>query len=432
MTFSDFNLDTSLQEGIDALGFETPSPIQAKAIPVILKGKDLIASAQTGTGKTAAFLLPMIQRIITAKNHDKTKALIIVPTRELAIQIDQMLEGISYFTPLSCVAVYGGSDGSLFQKEQHALASGADIVISTPGRLKTHLSMGNVDFSGLEFLVLDEADRMLDMGFLEDITKIISFLPNKRQNLLFSATMPVKIKELARKILHKPEEISISISQPAEKVKHSAFVVYDNQKTKLASYLLSDNDFKSIIVFCSTKVSTKQLARELRAKKLSVEEFHSDLEQSTRAEVLSAFKARNIKILVATDIMSRGIDIDEIDLVINYDVPNDGEDYIHRIGRTARASSEGRAYTFIGDREQEKFLRIETLINKEILKEALPEFLGDAPEYKPRQSHSRHGKKTFHKGKKNNFRKKGGNNPSNSGGNKPKRKLQVNKKPRNE
>ena len=417
MTFKEFNLETSLQEGIDALGFEQPSPIQAKAIPVILKGKDLIASAQTGTGKTAAFLLPMIQRIITAKRHGKIRALIVVPTRELAIQIDQMLEGISYFTPLSCVAVYGGSDGSLFQKEQHALASGADIVISTPGRLKTHLGMGNVDFSGLEFLVLDEADRMLDMGFLEDIMKIISFLPQKRQNLLFSATMPHKIKELARKILHKPEEISISLSQPAEKVKHSAFVVYSGQKTKLASYLLSDNDYKSIIVFCSTKVSTKQLARELRAKKLSVEEFHSDLEQHTRAEVIAAFKARNIKILVATDIMSRGIDIEEIDLVVNYDVPNDGEDYIHRIGRTARASSEGRAYTFIGDKEQEKFQQIERLIGKVIEKEALPEFLGDAPEYKPRHHSGGRGKRKFHKGKKGNgnhnqkrsFRPKQGN-----------------------
>lgn len=411
MTFSDFNLDSNLKEGIDALGFETPSPIQAKAIPVILKGKDLIASAQTGTGKTAAFLLPIIQNIITSKGKNKTKALIIVPTRELAIQIDQMLEGISYFTPISSVAVYGGSDGKLFQQEQHALASGADIVISTPGRLKTHLGMGNVDFSGLEFLVLDEADRMLDMGFLDDIMKIISFVPKKRQNLLFSATMPVKIKELARKILYKPEEISISISKPAEKVKHTAFVVYSQQKTKLASYILSGKAYKSVIVFCSTKVSTKQLARELKQKNLSVEEFHSDLEQATRAEVLSGFKARNTQILVATDIMSRGIDIDEIDLVINYDVPNDGEDYIHRIGRTARASSEGQAYTFIGEMEQEKFLRIETLIGNEIFKEPLPGFLGDAPEYKPKKgSHHRHKNKRNFKGNNKNFRRK--NNPN--------------------
>jgi ATP-dependent RNA helicase RhlE len=237
LTFSDFQLDNSLMEGIEALGFETPSPIQAKAIPVVLKGKDIIASAQTGTGKTAAFLLPIIHKIITGKQQNKVRALIIVPTRELAIQIDQMLEGISYFSPISSVAVYGGSDGKLFEKEKHALSSGAEIIISTPGRLKVHLGMDNVDFSNLEFLVLDEADRMLDMGFYEDIVKITSYLPKRRQNLLFSATMPNKIRDLARKILHKPVEINISLSQPAEKVKHSAYILFNNQKNQ--SYCIS-------------------------------------------------------------------------------------------------------------------------------------------------------------------------------------------------
>jgi ATP-dependent RNA helicase RhlE len=407
LTFAEFNLDERLIEGIEALGFEQPSPIQAKAIPIILKGKDLIASAQTGTGKTAAFLLPMIQKIITSKQHNKIKALIVVPTRELAIQIDQMLEGISYFTPISSVAVYGGSDGAMFQREKNALVNGADVVISTPGRLKMHLGMEYVDFSSLEFLVLDEGDRMLDMGFYDDIVKITSFLPKQRQNLLFSATMPKKIKDLAHKILNKPEEISISISQPAEKIKHSAFIVFDYQKIKLASYLLSDLDFRSILVFCSTKVNTKQLARELKAKKFSVEEFHSDLEQNTRAEVLSAFKARNLKILVATDIMSRGIDIEDIDMVINYDVPHDGEDYIHRIGRTARAASEGVAYTFVSEKEQDKFQKIERLLGKEIIKEKLPDFLGDAPEYKPgHHSHKGGNKKPFNRNPRNFHKKK--------------------------
>ncbi len=406
MTFSDFQLDNSLMEGIEALGFETPSPIQAKAIPVVLKGKDIIASAQTGTGKTAAFLLPIIHKIITGKQQNKVRALIIVPTRELAIQIDQMLEGISYFSPISSVAVYGGSDGKLFEKEKHALSSGAEIIISTPGRLKVHLGMDNVDFSNLEFLVLDEADRMLDMGFYEDIVKITSYLPKRRQNLLFSATMPNKIRDLARKILHKPVEINISLSQPAEKVKHSAYILFNNQKTNLTAFLLSELNFQSVLIFCSTKVSTKQLARELKQRKLPAEEIHSDLEQSQREAVLNAFKARNLNILVATDIMSRGIDVEDIDLVINYDVPHDGEDYIHRIGRTARAASEGMAFTFVNEDEQSKFHRIERLVGKEIPKEILPEFLGDAPEYKPKNPTKRH-----HSRKKRYYGQKKGGKP---------------------
>jgi superfamily II DNA/RNA helicase len=397
LTFKDFDLDDQLQEGIEALGFENPTPVQEQTIPIILKGKDIIASAQTGTGKTAAFLLPIIQKIITSKSHNKIKALIIVPTRELAIQIDQMLEGISYFTPISSIAIYGGNDGALFSREKQALMSGADIIISTPGRLKVHLSMEYVDFSTLEYLVLDEADRMLDMGFYEDISKIISFLPEKRQNLMFSATMPNKMRELARKTLRNPAEINISISKPAEKIKQSAFIVYNNQKIKLAAHLLKKHNFRSVIVFCSTKVNVKQLTRDLKQANLSVEEFHSDLDQNTRGKVLAAFKARNISILVATDIMSRGIDIEDIDLVLNYDLPHDGEDYIHRIGRTARAESDGMAYTFVNEKEQEGFLKIEKLLGKEVLKEKLPEFLGDGPAYKP---------KTFHKPKGGNFKKR--------------------------
>lgn len=407
MNFTDFGFDDSIYEGIEALGFETPTPIQEQAIPIVLKGNDLIASAQTGTGKTAAFLLPIIQKIINGKNDGSTKALIIVPTRELAMQIDQMMQGISYFTTVSSIAVYGGSDGSLFSREKQALSTGADVVISTPGRLKVHLSMEHVKVDGLKFLVLDEADRMLDMGFHEDIVKIISYLPHKRQNLLFSATMPPKIRELARKTLYHPSEINIAVSRPADRIKQEAYVVYNHQKKKLAKLLLKEKNYKSIIVFCSTKINVKELNRELLRDKFNCAEFHSELEQSEREKVLRNFKNRTIRILVATDIMSRGIDVEDIDLVMNYDVPNDGEDYIHRIGRTARAEAEGEAITFINEKEQGKFQRIEKLLENEVTKAHVPKILGETPKYIARKYSGDRGKKKFHrpKGKQKNFSK---------------------------
>jgi superfamily II DNA/RNA helicase len=392
LKFTEFNFDSRLLEGIEASGYEDATPVQDQVIPLVLEGKDVIASAQTGTGKTAAFLLPLINNIISAPlNHNSITALVIVPTRELAIQIAQHMEGLSYFTSVSSIAVYGGGDGNAFIQEKKALSAGADVVICTPGKMIAHINMGYVKFQGLKYLVLDEADRMLDMGFYDDIMRIINALPAKRQNLLFSATMPHKIREMARKILHHPVEINISISKPNEKILQLAYVVYDTQKIPLVKYILHQKTFDSVLIFCSSKISVKQLTRELKRTSLAVEEIHSDLDQDKREEVLMYFKSGRIKVLVATDILSRGIDIDNIGLVLNYDVPHDGEDYVHRIGRTARAAAEGTAITFISVKEQRKFAAIERLLGKQVQKEKVPEQFGEAPEYSPAASGSRGG-----------------------------------------
>jgi superfamily II DNA/RNA helicase len=382
LKFTEFGFDDRLIEGIEASGYENATPVQEQVIPLILQGKDIIASAQTGTGKTAAFLLPLINKIITnpQQNHTNT-ALVIVPTRELAIQIAQHMEGLSYFTSVSSIAVYGGGDGNAFVQEKKALSQGADVVICTPGKMMAHIKMGYVKLQGLQYLILDEADRMLDMGFYDDIMFIISQLPSKRQNLLFSATMPHKIREMARKILHQPSEINISISKPNEKIVQEAFVVYEEQKIPLVKYLLRKKEFSSVLIFCSSKQSVKQLTRDLKHGKLLADEIQSDLDQDKREDVLMQFKSRRLPILVATDILSRGIDIDNIDLVINYDVPHDGEDYVHRIGRTARAEADGTAYTLISPKEQRKFLSIEKLLGKPVTKAAVPEEFGPTPEF---------------------------------------------------
>lgn len=398
MKFTDFGFDDRLLEGIEASAYDEATPVQEQVIPLVLAGKDVIASAQTGTGKTAAFLLPLINNIISAPlNHHSITALVIVPTRELAVQIAQHMEGLSYFTSVSSIAVYGGGDGNAFVQEKKALSVGADVVICTPGKMLAHINMGYVKFQGLKYLVLDEADRMLDMGFYDDIMRIIHALPAKRQNLLFSATMPQKIRELARKILHNPEEISISISKPNEKITQLAYVVYDTQKIPLVKYILHQKNFSSVLIFCSSKISVKQLSRDLKRTNLPVDEIHSDLEQDKREEVLMHFKSGKIQVLVATDILSRGIDIDNIGLVINYDVPHDGEDYVHRIGRTARAAAEGTAITFISEKEQRKFLAIEKLLGKPVPKAVLPEEFGPAPDYNPSTSRMSHGGGGFQK-----------------------------------
>ena len=384
MKFKDFGFDNRLLEGIEASGYDEATPVQEQVIPLVLAGKDVIASAQTGTGKTAAFLLPLINNIISAPlNQQSITALVIVPTRELAIQIAQHMEGLSYFTSVSSIAVYGGGDGNAFVQEKKALSAGADVVICTPGKMLAHINMGYVKFQGLQYLVLDEADRMLDMGFYDDIMRIIHALPRKRQNLLFSATMPHKIRELARTILHQPEEVSISISKPNEKITQLAYVVYETQKIPLVKYILHQKKFTSVLIFCSSKQSVKQLTRDLKRTNLPVDEIHSDLEQDKREEVLMHFKSGRIQILVATDILSRGIDIDNIGMVLNYDVPHDGEDYVHRIGRTARAAAEGTAITFVSEREQRKLAAIEKLLGKPVPKVAVPEQFGEAPAYNP-------------------------------------------------
>lgn len=387
MKFTDFEFDSRLVEGIEASGYEDATPVQEQVIPLVLEGKDVIASAQTGTGKTAAFLLPLINNIISAPiDHNSITALIIVPTRELAVQIAQHMEGLSYFTSVSSIAVYGGGDGNAFVQEKKALSAGADVVVCTPGKMISHINMGYVKLQGLKYLVLDEADRMLDMGFYDDIMRIINALPAKRQNLLFSATMPHKIRDLARKILHQPVEINISLSKPNEKIVQLAYMVYDTQKIPLVKHILLSKNFDSVLVFCSSKISVKQLTRDLKRTSLAVEEIHSDLEQEKREEVLMHFKSGRLKVLVATDILSRGIDIDNIGLVINYDVPHDGEDYVHRIGRTARAAAEGSAITFVSVKEQRKFAAIEKLLGKPVPKGEVPEQFGEVPAYTPNQS----------------------------------------------
>jgi len=370
-------------EGIEAMGFESPTPIQEQAIPAILQGKDIIGAAQTGTGKTAAFLLPVIQNIIASREASKTRALVIVPTRELAMQIDQQMEGFSYFTPVSSIAVYGGGDGALFAKEKKALTEGTEVVVCTPGRMIAHLNNNYVNFDELKYLVLDEADRMLDMGFFDDIMKIVQYLPKKRQNLLFAATMPAEIRKLAKKILHQPAEINIAISKPVEKVLQVAYVVYETQKLPLVTHLLKGRDLKSVIVFCSTKISAKQLGRQLKREGLLAQDIHSDLDQKAREKIMLDFRNRKLNILVATDLLSRGIDVDNIELIINYDVPHEGEDYIHRIGRTARAESDGVAITLISEAEQYKFARIEKLLEQAVTKSTVPEEFGDVPAYDP-------------------------------------------------
>ncbi len=382
MKFNDFNFQANLQEGLDSMGFATPTPIQEQAIPIILSGKDLIGCAQTGTGKTAAFVLPILDKI--SKNPtENTDTLIIVPTRELALQIDQALQGFSYFTSVSSLAIYGGSDGSVFEKERRALTEGANVIIATPGRLMAHLNMGYVKLDSLKHLILDEADRMLDMGFVDDILKITTYLPKERQTLMFSATMAPKIRTLATKLLKNPEQISISLAKPAEGVVQGAYLVYDAQKNNLIKSLLAGKDLSSVIIFVSTKIKVKELERDLIKAGLKAKAIHSDLEQPEREEVLRNFRSKKLQILVATDILSRGIDIEDINLVINYDVPGEPADYIHRIGRTARASSTGVALTFINEWDQQKFAQIEALIAAEVNKIPNPPEVGNGPVYAP-------------------------------------------------
>ncbi|MCQ2230039.1 MAG: DEAD/DEAH box helicase [Bacteroidales bacterium] len=391
MYFSEFGFDDELMDSLDAMNFNEATPIQSQAIPVILDGKDLIACAQTGTGKTAAYLLPVIDHLLytTPVGID---TVILVPTRELAIQIDQQMEGFGYYVPVNSTAIYGGNDSGEWGRQRKAIEDGADMVIATPGRLLQHMAMGYVDFSHVKHLILDEADRMLDMGFFDDIMQVVKQLPTDRQTLMFSATMPPKIRNLAKEILNDPAEISIAISKPAENIKQGAYVVYDPQKNPLIKSILKSRKDQSIIVFSSKKQSCKELAIALRRAGFNSGVIHSDLDQKTREDVLLQFRNHNINILVATDIIARGIDIKEIDMVINYDVPRDAEDYVHRIGRTARAQSSGEAYTLINENDMQAFGRIERLIEKEVEKLKLPEELGEGPAYNPgRRNASRNG-----------------------------------------
>jgi superfamily II DNA/RNA helicase len=380
LKFSEFKLHQQVFEGVEAMGFEEPSPVQEKVIPIALEGKDFIACAQTGTGKTAAYLLPLMHHLINRRSN-KIKGLILAPTRELVMQIDQQFQGFAYFTGLESIAIYGGSDSSIWDQQRVAIERGCNMLIASPGRLLSHLNLGYVDLSELEYLILDEADKMLDMGFVDDINKIVTYLPSKRQTMMFSATMPSKIRVLANFLLKNPVEINIAVSKPAEGVLQAAYMTFDNQKNRLISHLLANKELDSVIIFSSTKIKVKQLHAELVKAGFAAKAIHSDLEQAEREVVMRDFRNRKFPILVATDIVSRGIDVDNIGLVINYDVPHDAEDYVHRIGRTARASSTGVGLTFINEVDIPRFARIEKLIETTIFKIPNPPEIGEGPSY---------------------------------------------------
>ncbi|MEH6308502.1 DEAD/DEAH box helicase [Olivibacter sp. CPCC 100613] len=406
MDFSEFNFDDRLLEGLMSMGFKTPTPIQQQAIPIIAEKHDLIACAQTGTGKTASYLLPLMDAICKNEDRPSISALILAPTRELALQIDQQIQGLAYFTGITSIAVYGGGDGVGYEQQRRSLKEGVDIVIATPGRLIAHMSSSVVRLEKIDFLILDEADRMLDMGFKDDIMRIVRQLPEQRQTLLFSATMPQKIRLFAKALLQNPQQVNIAISQPAEKIKQQYFRTFDEQKVNLLKHILSTDNFYSIIIFCGTKENVKLLEKELFKNNLKVRAFHSDLQQDEREQILLDFKNRKLNILVGTDVLSRGIDIEGIDLVVNYDVPGDPEDYIHRIGRTARAERTGTAITFVNNRDFRKLLSIEKMMDRKIEEVQLPEFLGEGPQIIPIQDTKRKKKRSSFKKRNDKFRNK--------------------------
>ena len=410
MTFKELGLHDDVLNALHYMNFEKATPIQEQAIPEILKGRDLIACAQTGTGKTAAFILPIIDKLVT-QPHKGTNTLVIVPTRELAIQIDQQIQGFSYFTPVHSQTVYGGGDASGYINEKKALELGVDIVVATPGKLKSHLMMGLTNFDNLEHLILDEADRMMDMGFIDDIQFIISKLPPKRQNLMFSATMAPKIRKLVREILHDPFEINLNLSKPAEGVTQQVYLAHDEQKVPLIAGVLKEHpDFNSTLIFSSTKKNVFTIVRALRSKGFQVQGISSDLEQKEREQVLSDFRSKRTPVLVATDVLSRGIDIQDINLVVNFDAPSNAEDYVHRVGRTARSNTKGMAITLVNGKDMRRLQEIESLIGYEITRMPMPEALGAAPEFKAgsggnRKKRYRKGKPNQVEGKRHSFRK---------------------------
>ena len=392
MRFDELNLEEEILDGLWDMHFEEMTPVQEHTIPVILEGHDIIGCAQTGTGKTAAYTLPLLNRLLIEGNEENVvKALIIVPTRELAQQIDQQFQGFSYYLPVSTTVVYGGGDGKGWDVQKRGMLMGSDVVIATPGRMIAHLQNSGVDLSKVSYLILDEADRMLDMGFADDILKIISYIPKERQTLLFSATLPPKIRQLAKSILRDPVEVNIAVSKPNEAIDQSAYVCYEAQKLAIVQDLFKEAPEYKSLIFSSSKQKVKELAHTLKRMHLDVAPMHSDLEQAKREEVMLNYKNGKVKILVATDIVARGIDIEDIGLVINYDVPHDPEDYIHRIGRTARAAATGSAITFVNEEEQGKFHQIEKFIEREVPKRELPDGM-EGPTYAPAENRGRGGR----------------------------------------
>ena len=396
MKFEETYLNDNILDALYDMRFDEMTPIQERCIPEILDGYDVLGVAQTGTGKTAAYLLPILSQLDDGDYpKDAINCVVMSPTRELAQQIDQAMQGFGYYLDgVSSVAVYGGNDGGRYEQELRGMRLGADVLIATPGRLLSHLKVGNLDLSRCSFFVLDEADRMLDMGFIDDIMKIVQQLPQSCQRIMFSATMPPKIRELAVTLLHNPVEVKIAVSKPAEKIRQSAYVCYDPQKLKIINHIFKRGDLQRVIIFSGKKEKVKEITRSLKQMHINCDQMHSDLSQQERDEVMYRFKSGQTDVLVATDIVARGIDIDDIRIVINFDVPHDAEDYVHRIGRTARADRDGQAITFVNDRDIQRFMQIEHFLGKDVEKLPLPEGLGEGPEYKAsassKSSHGRH------------------------------------------
>ncbi len=419
MTFEETYLNDNILDALYDMHFEEMTPIQERCIPEILDGHDLIGVAQTGTGKTAAYLLPILSMLDDGGfPKDAVNCIIMSPTRELAQQIDQAMQGFGYYLDgISSVAVYGGNDGNRFDTETKGLKMGADVIIATPGRLLSHIRMGHLDLSRLSFFVLDEADRMLDMGFSDDILQIAKLLPPSHQTIMFSATMPAKIQQLARTLLNNATEVKIAVSKPAEKIQQSAFVCYEAQKLGIIRSLFKAGELQRVIIFSGKKDKVKDITRELKHMHINCAPMHSDLSQAERDEVMYQFKAGQVDVLVATDIVARGIDIDDILMVINYDVPHDAEDYVHRIGRTARAQRDGVAITFVSEQDIRYFADIERFLEREIPKNTLPEGMGEGPEYKPtaprKSSRGRGGRHRNGKGNRRNNGKEKGNRGKN-------------------
>lgn len=401
MFFDELDLEDEILDALWDMHFDECTPVQAETIPVILEGHDVISCAQTGTGKTAAYILPLLSNLLhDGHDENKVNAIIMAPTRELAQQIDQQMEGFSFYAPFSSVPVYGGNDSGAWSIQQNGLTKGADVVIATPGRLLSHINIYDIDFSGVKYFILDEADRMLDMGFFDDIMTIVKRLPKDRQTIMFSATMPKELRALAKTFMREPKEVNIAISRPPETIHQQAIICYEGQKTPLVKHILLKKKLNKVVLFAGKKQTVKDLYRELRGIGLSVRPMHSDLEQKEREDVMLDFRNGKVDVLVATDIVARGIDVDDIPLVINYDVPRDAEDYVHRIGRTARAENSGEAITLVSERDQNFFGKIEAFLEKETEKIPVPEQFGDTPAYEPKKKGPSHRGKNNHQGKK--------------------------------
>lgn len=423
MYFDELDFEDEVLDALDAMNFVECTPIQEQTLEPLMEGRDLIGVAQTGTGKTAAYLLPVLNRLCRGGYpEDAINCVIMAPTRELAQQIDQQLEGFTYFMKISSIAVYGGNDGQRYEQELRGMSRGADIIVATPGRLISHINLGKIDLSKVSFFILDEADRMLDMGFCNDIMTIAKQLPKERQTMLFSATMPEEIRRLAKELLNDPVQITLALAKPAEGITQQAFVCHERQKMGIINKIFETESSERVILFASRKTKVKEIAREIRRHGFNVGEMHSDLTQGERDEIMFQYKSRKIDMIVATDILARGIDIDDIRIVINYDVPRDCDDYIHRIGRTARAGSKGRAITFVSVEDQEYFKRIEEFIEQDVTKMEIPAELGEAPAYDPKKKQkgaTRKGRGRKENGKDNGKGKEKHNRKPRRKGNKP-------------